>query len=204
MSFKEQLEKDMKAFFNADEFAETHSINGESIECVLMLSDKDTDANIQSKKGTITSYSSIIVQTSYIGTTIVPGDYVEVDSELFNAVEVADVEGVLYIDLSNPIGKFNAPITIQSLTTEKVNGIKKEICTNIHECMVYIRHISAEEMVQLGTILSKDTVFIKMHYVEGITSKNRLVYKDKFYNIVSVDNLEEKNVFLDLICESCD
>lgn len=204
MSFKEQLEKDMKAFFNADEFAETHSINGESIECVLMLSDKDTDANIQSKKGTITSYSSIIVQTSYIGTTIVPGDYVEVDSELFNAVEVADVEGVLYIDLSKPIGKFNAPITIQSLTTEKVNGIKKEIWTNIHECMVYIRHVSAEEMVHLGTILSKDTVFIKMHYVEGITSKNRLVYKDKFYNIVSVDNLEEKNVFLDLICESCD
>lgn len=204
MSFKEQLEKDMKAFFNADEFAETHSINGESIECVLMLSDKDTDANIQSKKGTITSYSSIIVQTSYIGTTMVPGDYVEVDSELFNVVEVADVEGVLYIDLSKPIGKFNAPITIQSLTTEKVNGIKKEIWTNIHECMVYIRHVSAEEMVQLGTILRKDTVFIKMHYVEGITSKNRLVYKDKFYNIVSVDNLEEKNVFLDLICESSD
>ncbi|MGM9543822.1 MAG: phage head closure protein [Romboutsia timonensis] len=204
MSFKDQLEKDMKAFFNIDEFAETHSINGKSIECVLMLSDKDTDANIQSKKGTITSYSSISVQTSYIETTIVPGDYLEVDSELFNVVEVADVEGVLYIDLSKPIGKFNAPITIQSLTTEKVNGIKKEIWTNIHECMAYIRHVSAEEMVQLGTILSKDTVFIKMHYVEGITSKNRLVYKDKFYNIVSVDNLEEKNVFLDLICESCD
>ena len=204
MSFKEQLEKDMKAFFNADEFAETHSINGESIECVLMLADKDTDANIQSKKGTITSYSSIIVQTSYVGTTIVPGDYLEVDSELFNVVEVSDVEGILYIDLSKPIGKFNIPITIQSFTTEKVNGIKKEIWTNIHECMAYIRHVSAEEMVQLGTILSKDTVFIKMHYVEGITSKNRLVYKDKFYNIVSVDNLEEKNVFLDLICESCD
>lgn len=204
MSFKDQLEKDMKAFFNADEFAETHSINGESIECVLMLADKDTDANIQSKKGTITSYSSIIVQTSYVGTTIVPGDYLEVDSELFNVVEVSDIEGILYIDLSKPIGKFNIPITIQSFTTEKVNGIKKEIWTNIHECMAYIRHVSAEEMVQLGTILSKDTVFIKMHYVEGITSKNRLVYKDKFYNIVSVDNLEEKNVFLDLICESCD
>lgn len=204
MSFKEQLEKDMKAFFNADEFAETHSINGESIECVLMLADKDTDANIQSKKGTITSYSSISVQTSYVGTKIVPGDYLEVDSELFNVVEVSDVEGILYIDLSNPIGKFNIPITIQSFTTEKVNGIKKEIWTNIHECMAYIRHVSAEEMVQLGTILSKDTVFIKMHYVEGITSKNRLVYKDKFYNIVSVDNLEEKNVFLDLIVESCD
>ena len=119
-------------------------------------------------------------------------------------MEVSDVEGILYIDLSNPIGKFNIPITIQSFTTEKFNGIKKEIWTNIHECMAYIRHVSAEEMVQIGTILSKDTVFIKMHYVEGITSKNRLVYKDKFYNIKSVDNVEEKNMFLDLICESCD
>nr|WP_302599776.1 phage head closure protein [uncultured Cellulosilyticum sp.] len=203
MPFKEQLEKDMKAFFNADEFAETHSINGEPIACVLMLSNKDTDATIQSKKGTITSYSSISVQTSYINMPV-PGDYLEVDSELFTVVEAADVEGMAYIDLSKPIGKFNRPITIQSFTTEKVNGIKKEVWTNVHECMAYIRHVSAEEMVQRRTILSKDTLFIKMHYVEGITSKNRLVYKDKFYNIVSVDNLEEKNVFLDLICEGCD
>ena len=35
ISFKEQLEVDLDIFINADEFAETHNINGQDVICVL-------------------------------------------------------------------------------------------------------------------------------------------------------------------------
>lgn len=201
MSLKKQLEKDMKAFFNVDEFAETHVINSKTVACVLMRADKDPDVNSQSKQGLITSYASLMINASD-ASDVVPNAYLEIDAELYTVVETTDVEGMIYIDLSKPIGKFNKLITVQEFTTEKVNGFKKEVWTNIYECMAYIRHMGSKEMVDLGTILTKDTLLIKMHYTDHITTKMRVLYKDKVYNIKSIDNLEEKDIFLDLICES--
>lgn len=205
MSFKEQLEKDMQAFFCSDEFSEQHSINSDIVECVLMLSDKDEEHTANNKKGITTSYSSVIVNSNLLTETPVVGDYLKLDNELFTVMEASCVEGMCYIDLSMPVGKFNKRIVIQKDNgVKKVNGVKVPDWVDVHTCNAYIRHISAEEIQQLGTTLSKDTLFVKVPYFDKVTSKMRMLFKDKFYNIVSVDNLEEKNVFLDLIVESCD
>lgn len=192
MSFKEQLEKDMSVFFNANEFSETHSINNNTVECVLMLADKDAEYSVSNKKGITTSYSSVIINYNLIENPTV-GDYLKLDDDLFTVIETSCVEGMCYIDLSMPVGKFNKSIVIQKDNgVKKVNGIKVPDWVDVHTCNAYIRHISAEEIQQLGTTLSKDTLFVKVPYFDKCTSKMRLLFKGKFYDIVSVDNLEEK------------
>lgn len=202
LEFEKQLEADLQTFCMG-EFAEQHVINGELVACCLMASEKDNDVNIQNKKGVITSYLSIGIPTLAIE-KISPGGVMEVDATLFYVVEYSSSCGMSYIDLSQPIGKFDKSINIQELTTQKVNGIKKEQWQEVYSCEAYIRHISSEEIAQFNTTLNRETLFIKMHYLDTLTSKMRIMYKDKSYNIISINNIEEKNVFLDVICERCD
>lgn len=202
MSFKDQLKKDAIIFINSNEFADTHTLNLDIVECVVMSADKDTDANLQSKKGTITSYKSITVQTSLLNNGIPqPNDYLELDGSLFKVSALSEIEGMVFIDVARPIGKFDKAITIQKFTTTKVNGFQKETWVDYHSCSAYIRNMNADDMLKLGTIVNNRTIFIKIAYKEGITSKMRLVYKDTYYNITSIDNIEENNVFIDLVCE---
>lgn len=203
MNLKEQLNKDVLTFINGNEFAETHSINGNQVECVLMYSDKDTDANIQSKKGIITSYKSITVQTSLLNNGIPqPNDYLELDGSLFKVSDSSEIYGMAFIDVTRPIGKFDKTITIQEFTTIKVNGYPKETWVDYCKCKTYIRHMNADDMLKLGTIVNNSTIFIKMPYKYGITSKMRVLYKGTAYDITSIDNVEEEDVFIDLVCEA--
>ena len=200
MSFKDQLKQDVATFINIDEFAETHSINNKSVECVLMLADKNTP--LQYMDGTITSYKSIMIQSNLLEHGVpMPDDLLEIDGELFKVTASSEIEGIAFIDVSTPIGRFNRPIVIKEFTTVKVNGFPKQQWEDYHSCNAYIRHMNANDMLKIGTIVNNATIFVKIPYYEGITTKMRLEYKDKTYNITSIDNIEENNKFIDLICE---
>lgn len=203
MTFKEQLSQDAeKVFINGDEFADTHTLNLKIVECVVMSVDKDTDANLQSKKGIVTSYKSIIIQTSLLNAGIPqPNDYLELDGSLFKVSDSSEVYGMTFIDVTRPIGKFNKDIVVQEFTSIKVNGFPKGTWIDYYSCKAYIRHMNAEDALKRGTTVNSNTIFVKIPYKEGITSKMRLIYKDIAYDITSVDNNEEDNVFMDLICE---
>ena len=203
MSFKEQLKKDTSCFINSDEFAETHSINSKQVECVLMCADKDTDTNLQNKKGIVTAYKSIIVQSSLLEHGVpMPNDYLELDETLFKVCDSSEISGMAFIDLSKSIGKFDKYIVIQEPFIETINGFKNERWKDYCTCKAYIRHMNADDMLKLGTIVNNSTIFIKMPYKYGITSKMRVLYKDTTYEITSVDNIEEDDIFIDLICEA--
>lgn len=201
MSFKDQLEKDIGCFINSDEFADTHSINGKEIECVLMCADKDTDINLQSKKGIITAYKNIIIQSRLLERGIPrPNEYLELDGTLFKVSDSSEIEGLAFVDLTQPIGKFDNSIIIQEFKTTKVNGYPKEMWADYCKCKAYIRHMNADDMLKLGTMVNNSTMFIKMPYKYGLTSKMRVLYKGTAYDITSIDNVEEDDVFIDLIC----
>lgn len=200
-SFKEQLSQDITdVFMNTLEFAETHSINGKSVECVVMSADKDTP--LKYMEGTITSYKSIAVASSLLDSIPQPNDYINFDGTLFKVSTSSEVLGMTYIDLGLPIGKFNRAITIQQYTTTKVNGFPKETWSDFHSCNAYMRNMNADDMLKLGTIVNNQTIFVKMPYHEGITSKMRLVYNSQAYAITKVDNIEFNNEFIDLVCEA--
>lgn len=199
MSFKEQIGQDIATFINIDEFAETHSINNKSVKCVLMSSDKDS--TLQYMEGTTTSYKSIAVATKLIDRIPQPNDYISFDDVLFKVSTSSECEGIAYIDLGLPIGKFNRAITIQKCTTTKANGFPKTEWEKFHSCNAYIRNMNANDMLKIGTIVNNRTMFVKIPYFEGITSGMRLIYNGQSYAITSVDNIEFDNVFIDMICE---
>ena len=201
MSFKEQLDQDItNVFINALEFAETHSINGKLVECVVMSADKDS--TLQYMEGTITSYKSIAVATNLIDSIPQPNDYLSFDDVLFKVSTSSESEGMTYIDLGLPIGKFNRAIIIQKSTSKKINGFPKTEYEDFYSCNAYIRNMNADDMLKMGTIINNRTIFVKMPYFEGITTSMRLVYNGQSYAIKSVDNIEFENVFIDLVCEA--
>ena len=161
MSFKEQLKQDVATFINIDEFAETHSINNKSVECVLMLADKNTP--LQYMDGTITSYKSIMIQSNLLEHGVpMPDDLLEIDGELFKVTASSEIEGIAFIDVSTPIGRFNRPIVIKEFTTVKVNGFPKQQWEDYHSCNAYIRHMNANDMLKIGTIVNNATIFVKI------------------------------------------
>lgn len=202
VTFKEQLSQDTeKVFMNGDEFAALHTLNLKFVECVVMATDKDTDAQLQSKKGLVTSYKSIVIQTSLLNAIPQPNDDLELDGLLFKVSASSEMEGMTFIDVTRPVGKFNKEIVIQKLTSIKANGFLKETWIDDYACKAYIRSIAADDVFKRGTTVNSRTIFVKIPYKKGITSKMRLIYKDVAYDITSVDNNEEDNVFMDLICE---
>lgn len=201
MSFKEQLNQDIQnIFINISEFAETHSINGKSIECVVMGADKDS--TLQYMEGTTTSYKSLIVGSNFFDSVPQPNSHLELDGTLFKVAISSESEGMAFIDLGLPIGKFNKVITIQSSTIEKVNGFNKPVWADFCSCNAYIRNMNADDMLKMGTIVNNSTIFVKMPYFDGITTDMRLIYNGQAYAITNIDNIEFDNVFLDLVCEA--
>lgn len=57
MNFKEQLTNDLDTFFNPDEFAELHTIEGKKVMCVV-----DTDVMAQRSAGTSLGVSENDIQ----------------------------------------------------------------------------------------------------------------------------------------------
>lgn len=201
MSFKEQLKQDISTFINIAEFAETHSINNKSVECVLMSADKNTP--LQYMDGTITSYKSIMIQSSLLEHGVpMPDDLLEIDGELFKVTSSSEMEGIAFIDVSTPIGRFNRTIVIQEFTTIKVNGFPTTTWEDYYTCNAYIRNMNADDMLKLGTIVNNQTIFVKMPYYAGITADMRLVHNGQAYAITKVDNVEFNNEFIDLVCEA--
>ncbi len=86
MGFKEQLTEDLDSvFFNAEEFAESHVINGSKVNIVV---DNDKLAELYLAKGTHTEQlftDSILfyVRKKDLDFEPVPGQYLEYDDRVF-------------------------------------------------------------------------------------------------------------------------
>ena len=99
MAFKDYLQQDIdNVFFNTDEFAEPHNINGRSVNII-----KDDDkAERLGNSGTVGVFGSIIVY--YVKASDLPnkpkiGDIQDFDDVFYEVVEVKEEFGVYEIIL---------------------------------------------------------------------------------------------------------
>lgn len=200
MSFKNMVQNDIALFINAQEFAEMHSINLRSVECVV--DDSESDKALKYHEGTKTVSQQIYVKSSDIASSIGAGDHIEFDESLYVVNAINEYDGIKVIQLDKPIGKFNRSVCIQKQTNVKgTNGLPKQQWDDFYETTAYVRNMNADDMLKLGTIVNKQTIFVKMPYKEGIETNMRLVFNGIPYAIKSVDNIEYESVFIDLICE---
>ena len=101
MEFKEQLMEDMGVFFNLEEFAECHMINGNE---TLVIMDNKTLADLYIHKGTeatslFTDFILIFVQESKLDFEPVPGQYMDFDGGMYIISDVKLDGGVYAIIL---------------------------------------------------------------------------------------------------------
>ncbi len=198
MSFKDQVKNDIAVFLNQDEFAETHTINGKEVVCVLDLLDQKQ----LELKGTTTINASLIMQVGEI-TAPKSNDIMTLDGEVYSVSKVTNSLCLMHIDLVKETGMFNKPIDIYNATTIDRGGGWTEMAlgTLFHSCNAYIRNQSGYEIFKSNTKLETSQTLFKIPYVEGLEKSMILVYKGKHYDILHIDNIEEQNVFVDLICE---
>lgn len=202
MSFKDQLNQDIQTvFLNTDEFAELHSINGKEIGCIVDSVDKNE--SMQYMQGYTIIDKSICLQASLLNVIPKTNNLILFDEDLVRVYKVSNLAGMLYLDVSQSIGKFDKDIAIYNTKEVEVGGgcLEIEIDDIFVSCKAYIRNQSSSEVFKLSTRLEKQQTLFKIPYVEGLEKSMILVYKNCNYNIISIDNIEEDNIFIDLICE---
>lgn len=57
------------------------------------------------------------------------------------------------------------------------------------------------ERVIAGTVLSSATHLVTMRYLDGVTTKTRVLFGSRVLNVTGVQNPEERNISLVLICQ---
>ena len=97
--------------------------------------------------------------------------------------------------------EFRHPIKIY----KQVEGISEEGLQEVLICRAKIVHISGKD-VQLAEGISniKSTRFIiryPLQLSEEIDETYKLKFKDSIYNITYAKNIEERNIYLDLLAE---
>lgn len=202
MSFKDQLSQDISnVFMNTSEFAEVHSINNQNIECIVDSVGKNESLPLLD--GSTTVNKSICLQASLLNVIPKTNELMQFDDDLVRVYKVSNLAGMLYLDVSQSIGKFNKDVAIYNAKIVNQGGGWQDVELGdiFVSCKAYIRNQSSSEIFKMSTRLEKQQILFKIPYVEGIKKSMILVYKDYNYNIISIDNIEENDMFIDLICE---
>lgn len=111
MSFKENLADDLEnVFFNEEELADEHTVNGVRCLCVLdtsnLLADSATftvhSRNMQYASEPFQSGDRVLfIQDKYLEDEVKSGDRMQIDEDVYRVVDVTDGWGMKQIHLSN-------------------------------------------------------------------------------------------------------
>lgn len=101
--FKESLENDLDVFINADEYAETHTVDGVGVTCVLQgLTTKEqlTQPNNTPAFDGISGITRVMhIKTADLPQQVVEGNIIDVDGETYRVGSSVDDLGMTTITL---------------------------------------------------------------------------------------------------------
>lgn len=95
----------------------------------------------------------------------------------------------------NP-GKLNKRIEfIYKGHGEDEDGYPIENWISFRKCWANIRGLKGREFYEAAAVQAQDDKVFTCRYFKGLTSRMHIKYKDKKYNIKSINNLDERNEF---------
>ena len=97
------------------------------------------------------------------------------------------------------IGDFRHRIVIQNLVAlVNENGFEIEEWQNYKVVWASVSNLSGREYYQAAAIKAEKTIKFLIRYIEGIETSMRILFDNKQYNIVFIDNLKYKNQYIEL------
>lgn len=97
------------------------------------------------------------------------------------------------------IGDLRHKITFQRLTSAaNENGFEVEAWQDYKTVWAAVSNLSAREYYQAAAIQAEKTVKFAIRYIEGIDASMRILFKDKQYNITSIDNMKYENKHIEI------
>ena len=98
----------------------------------------------------------------------------------------------------NP-GELRHRITLQRLTTTtNENGFEMEEWTDVKTVWASITNLHGKEYYEAAAIQMENTVKFTVRYIKDLDTSMRILFKDKQYNITSIDNIKYENRFIEI------
>jgi SPP1 family predicted phage head-tail adaptor len=100
------------------------------------------------------------------------------------------------------IGQFRHRIKIQRYTAVQ-NSLGEEEKTWVDDCKIWasVEPLKGREFFKAQTINAEVTTKITIRYREGISSKMRVVFEGRNFDILSVMKVEERKKEIELMCK---
>lgn len=97
-------------------------------------------------------------------------------------------------------GRLRHPITLQNPTVSRgASGGKTEAYTAFASPRAAIKYLSGEENEGAGQKRARATAEIKFRYVANVTTKTRILFGSRTFDILTINNVFEKD--RELICQ---
>ncbi|WP_373844767.1 phage head closure protein [Clostridium sp.] len=90
-------------------------------------------------------------------------------------------------------------ITFQSLTTStNENGFEEEIWEGYLTVWAGVSNLYGREFFQAAAVQAEKTVKFTVRYLSGVSTDMRILFRDKQYNITSIDNIKYRNKYMEI------
>ena len=97
------------------------------------------------------------------------------------------------------IGDLRHRITFQRLiSTVNENGFEDEAWQDYKTAWASVSNLSGREYYQAAAIQAEKTIKFLVRYIEDIDTSMKIIFKDKQYNITSIDNMKYKNKYIEI------
>ncbi|KUO72708.1 MAG: hypothetical protein APF81_08510 [Desulfosporosinus sp. BRH_c37] len=97
-TFKDQIASDLAVFMNPDEFAETHEVDGQQINCVY-VNDVYQQKGQKVQDGVYENVAVLYVKVSELQDRPVPEQHMRIDGDLHLVLKCGENMGILEITL---------------------------------------------------------------------------------------------------------
>ena len=95
-------------------------------------------------------------------------------------------------------------VQVQALsgtTSAGSRGQVQKTFSTVETTQAAIRHLKGQELLWARELYAKATHEVELDYTANVTPTARLKFGSRFLNIGSVDNLEERNRTIRLLCD---
>jgi SPP1 family predicted phage head-tail adaptor len=97
------------------------------------------------------------------------------------------------------ISALSKRITLQELKTNiNENGFEIEEWIDFKTVWAAVSNLHGREYYEAAAVQMENTVKFTIRYLEGIDTSMRILFKNKPYNIISLDNIKYRNKFIEI------